>query len=126
MIFRLAAASLALALMVAMPGAAQQKHWLLGVWDGEMSGLSTRARGGSQRTLRVNAVAPNGSAGKGTYGDGSNTQNVVFSISGDSVSFSTPGYAGFDHRLTHRAGVLEGTWSNRSTGASGPVRFKKK
>lgn len=113
-------------IVVLAPAAAQQRHWLIGTWVGELSNFPAMGRGGPGRTLQVNAVAPNGAMGKGVLIINDNKINVALKIAGDMVSFITPGSSGADHKLTHRAGVLEGTWVLRTQGKSGPMRLVKK
>lgn len=109
------------------PAAAQQPHWLVGEWSGELTNVAASARYGNTRTLAVASVAPDGASAQGTWASAASKVPVSIVIAGDAVSFSSPGSSGATYRLTRAGNALSGRWE--TTGASqlgGSVSLQKK
>lgn len=109
------------------PATAQQPHWLVGEWSGELSNVAANARFGNTRTLAVASVAPGGASAQGTWTSAASKVQVSIVIAGDAVTFTSPGSGGATYKLTRAGDTLAGTWN--TTGASqlgGNVSLKKK
>lgn len=123
--------ALAIALtMLVVAGAnafAQQPHWLLGTWEGEVRGLGNNPTG-TKRAIIVRTVSPDGAAAQATWRTEAGAIGMTMAINGDVVSFTPPSTTvgqGNHYKLTRQGNVLEGTWSS-NTGRSGGVSFNKK
>jgi hypothetical protein len=120
--------TIALLLMVtiaAVAPASAQQHWLVGKWTGALTNLPSTNRFGSERTMEVKSVSPDGKA-QASWISGGGTLQITLTVLGNEVSFATPGTAGASYKLTHNAGTLSGAWTP-SGGASsgGTVNLKK-
>ncbi len=120
------AVALMLAIGFALPGSAQQPHWLTGIWEGSLGNLPTTTRFGPERTLTVASVAASGASAKGTWVGANSKANVDIAIAGDTISFTTPGSSGASYKLAHKGNALEGTWSPTGGRGGGTVTLKKK
>ncbi|MGE0151846.1 MAG: hypothetical protein AB7R90_04460 [Reyranellaceae bacterium] len=122
-VLRKAFVVLLLAAASACPAAAQE-HWLIGKWTGAMTNLPTTNRFGSERTLEVKSVSPDGKA-QASWTGGAGTQQVAVTVSGNEITFATPTSAGASYRMAHSGGTLSGTWSAAGGSASGGINLKK-
>jgi hypothetical protein len=123
-VIRAIALLLIVAIAAAAPASAQQ-HWLVGKWTGSLTNLPSTNRFGSERTLDVKSVAPDGKA-QAAWISGGGTLQITLTVSGNEVSFSTPGTAGAHYKMVHNAGTLSGTWAPAGGGSGGgTVNFKK-
>lgn len=105
--------------------AAAQQHWLVGTWKGALGNLPTTNRFGPDRTMEVKSVSPDGGKAQATWTGATGTQSISITISGNDISFSTPGSSGATYKMTHNAGSLNGSWSGASGSANGSVNLKK-
>jgi len=124
-VIRLIAVAMLLTIASAVPSFSQQPHWLVGTWKGELGGLSTSAKYGSDRTLTISAVAADGASANAVWEGPGAKQTVKLTIAGDNVNFSTPTSQGSDYKLVHKGNKLEGVWQGTGTGKSGPVSLTK-
>jgi hypothetical protein len=109
----------------ALPAASQQ-HWAIGQWQGHLGNLPSTNRFGTERTLDIKSVSADGK-GQATWTAASGTQPVTVSISGNDMAFTTGGTNGASYKLTHKAGVLDGSWTpSGGTKGGGSVSLKKK
>ena len=123
--FRAFVLMLAIVLGAAAPAAAQQ-HWLVGKWTGALTNLPSTNRFGSERTMDVRSVSPDGTKAQAVWVTGGGTLQIALNISGNEVSFTTPGTGGAHYKMTHNAGALSGTWQPAGgAGGGGTVNFKK-
>lgn len=107
--------------------AAQQPHWLVGEWSGELSNVAANSRYGNTRTLTVASVAPDGASAQGTWASAASKVPVSIIIAGDAVTFTSPGSSGAIYKLTRAGNKLTGPWN--TTGPSqlgGNVSLQKK
>ena len=123
-LIRLLAVAALLAIAIAAPSQAQQKHWLVGSWKGALGGISTNNQFGAERTLTVNAVAADGTA-TGIWESANAKQAIKITVSGDNITFVTPGSQGATYKLTHKGNSLDGSWQGSGTGKSGPITLTK-
>ena len=88
---RAAALPLMIALCIfAQPSPAQvESHWLVGRWQGNLSGYI--GKGSSARTLRVTAVSPEGTAQGMWYVTGQQPLTAYILVEGPSVKIATAG-----------------------------------
>jgi hypothetical protein len=108
-----------------LPAAAQQ-HWLVGKWTGALTNLPSTNRFGSERTMDVKSVSPDGTKAQAVWVTGGGTVQVTLNVSGNEVSFTTPGTGGAHYKMTHNAGALSGSWTPAGGGGGGgTVNFKK-
>ena len=107
----------------ASPLRAQQPHWLVGTWEGEVRGLGNNPTG-SKRTIVVNRVAADGRSAQATWNTESTSGPITILIDGDAISFN-PGGGGNDYRLVRSGNTLDGSWTS-NVGRSGGVTFGKK
>lgn len=121
--FRLAAAALLLMLGASLPASAQQPHWLVGTWEGEVRGLGNNPTG-SMRSFIISNVSADGSSAQGIWKTESTTITIPISINGEAIAFK-PGGAGNDYKLTRQGNRLEGSWI-ANNGRSGGVTLTKK
>ena len=124
---RAAALAFAVTLAAALPSLAQQPHWLIGTWEGEVRGLGQNPTG-SKRTIIIRTVSPDGTSAQGTWRTDAGVIAFSPSINGDTVSFTPPSgnsAPGNQYKLIRQGNVLEGSWLS-STGRSGGVTFTKK
>jgi|CXWL01.1.fsa_nt_gi hypothetical protein len=130
MSIRVSRRSLLVATLIAASGVlpvhAQNKHWLLGSWEGGRKNLAANTRTGSERTLVVKSVSPDGSSAKAQWVVSTTTVNVTLAIAGDVVTFTTPGAQGNSYRLVRKGDVLDGSWTTQSSGHGGAIELKKK
>lgn len=115
------------ALAAVAPAGAQQRHWLVGAWEGELRGIGQNPTG-SKRIFTVRTVSPDGTSAQGTWGTEAGPAAISIAISGSTVTFTAPNTAvapGNSYKLEHKNGVLEGSWTS-STGRSGGVTLTKK
>ena len=105
--------------------AAAQQHWLVGTWKGALGNLPTTNRFGPDRTMVVKSVSPDGGKAQATWTGATGTQSISITISGNEISFSTPGSAGANYKMTHNAGSLNGSWSAAGGSGGGTVNLKK-
>jgi len=106
--------------------AAAQQHWLVGTWKGALGNLTSTNRFGPDRTMEVKSVSPDGGKAQATWTGATGTLSISITISGNEISFTTPGSVGANYKMTHNAGALSGSWS--PTGGSsggGTVNLKK-
>jgi hypothetical protein len=123
--FRVFLVAILLAFGTALPAASQQ-HWAVGQWEGNLGNLPSTNRFGSERTLVVKSVTADGK-GQATWTGATGSQPVTVSISGDNMTFSTPGTSGASYKLTHKSGTLNGNWEpSGGAKAGGSVTLKKK
>jgi len=122
-IIRSFAAAALLLFALAAPSYAQQ-HWLVGSWKGALGGLTTTNKYGSDRTLTVNSVSADGTA-VGVWEGQAAKQAVKLTVSGEDVTFSTPGSQGATYHLTHKGNALDGNWQGASSGKGGPISLTK-
>lgn len=124
-IFRAVAFMLLVSIAAALPASAQQ-HWAVGKWVGNLGGLPSTNRFGTERTLEIKSVAANSTAqGVWTYAGGA-PQTVTVTISGNDMSFTTAGTSGATYKMTHKAGALDGSWTpSGGTRGGGAVNMKK-
>ncbi|MEO8559636.1 MAG: hypothetical protein ABI439_11280 [Rhodospirillales bacterium] len=115
-------AVVALLLIASAAPSYSQQHWLVGSWKGALSGLGNVPYG-TERTLTI--AATDGTTAKGQWIGPQLTQNVTITISGDSISFATPGSAGATYKMTHKGNALDGTWTGSGSGKSGPISLSK-
>lgn len=106
--------------------AAAQKHWLAGKWTGAMTNLPSTNRFGSERTMDVKSVSPDGTKAQAVWITGGGTLQIALTISGSEVTFSTPGSSGAHYKLTHTAGTLSGAWGPAGGGGGGGTLNLKK
>jgi hypothetical protein len=113
-------------LAAALPSSAQQPHWLVGTWEGEVRGLGNNPTG-SKRTIIIRSVSPDGTSAQGTWRTDAGVIAFSLSVNGDMVSFTPPSanIPGNQYKLVRQGNVLEGSWFS-STGRSGGVTFNKK
>jgi|CXWL01.1.fsa_nt_gi hypothetical protein len=122
---RILVVAVLLVLSNALPAASQQ-HWAVGVWQGNLGNLPATNRYGPERTLDIKSVSADGK-GQATWTSAIGTQAVTLSISGNEMTFSTTGTSGASYKLTHKAGVLDGSWTPNGGGrGGGNVNLKKK
>ncbi len=107
----------------ALPVGAQQPHWLVGTWEGEVRGLGNNPTG-SKRTIVVNRVAADGRSAQAIWNTESTTGPITILIDGNELAFK-PGGGGNDYRLVRSGDSMEGSWTS-NVGRSGGVTFKKK
>jgi hypothetical protein len=113
-------------LAASSPAGAQQPHWLLGKWTGTLTNLPATNRFGSERTMDVKSVSSDGTKAQASWGTGAGTSQINLAISGNEVTFTTPGSGGASYKLTHNAGALVGSWSPVGGASSGgSVNLKK-
>lgn len=105
------------------PAAAQQPHWLIGTWEGEVRGLGNNPTG-SKRTIVVNRVAADGRSAQATWNTESTSGPITILIDGDAISFK-PGGGGNDYRLVRSGNTIEGSWTS-NVGRSGGVTLTRK
>lgn len=105
--------------------ATAQQHWLIGTWKGALGNLPTTNRFGSDRTMEVKSVSPDGSKAQASWTGATGTQSISITISGNDISFSTPGSAGANYKMTHSAGSLNGSWAAAGGSGGGTVNLKK-
>lgn len=105
--------------------AAAQQHWLVGTWKGALGNLPTTNRFGPDRTMEVKSVSPDGGKAQATWTGATGTQSISITISGNEISFSTPGSAGANYKMTHNAGSLNGSWAAGGGSGGGTVNLKK-
>lgn len=123
--FRMLAVLLLLAIGAANPASAQQ-HWLTGNWAGTLSNLPMNNRAGPERTLEVKSVSADGTSAQGRWVNAAGSSNIAIAISGNDISFTTPGSSGANYKLKHNAGVLNGEWAPAGGGGrGGSVTLKK-
>jgi hypothetical protein len=124
-VIRLIAIAVLFAIAIAVPSQGQQPHWLVGTWKGELGNVVVTSRMGSERTLVVKRVAPDGSSARATWTGLGEGLTVNLTIAGDEVSFVTPGSLGNSYKLTHKGDMLEGSWQRSGSGKGGPASLKK-
>lgn len=124
-ILRLIAVTILLGLGSVLPAAAQQPHWLIGTWEGELKNAPASPLGNA-RILKVTSVSADGTSGQGTYGGQAGTVNVTLAIAGDAVSFTTTGNNGSTNKLTRKGNMLDGTWYHGASGRNGALVLEKK
>ncbi|MGE0659572.1 MAG: hypothetical protein AB7F36_11360 [Reyranellaceae bacterium] len=109
------------------PATAQQPHWLLGEWSGELANVSANARFGNTRTLAVTSVAPDGASAQGTWASAASKVPVAIIVAGDTVSFTSPGSGGAAYKLVRKGNKLDGTWETvGASRLSGNIALQKK
>jgi hypothetical protein len=119
-------AATALLVLVYAPVVAQQRHWLLGTWQGRVENFPAPGRAGPERTLVVKQVTSGGKAAVADLILNSKPANLVLKIEGQTVSFATPGASGIAHKLTRQGNTPNGTWTIRGNNKSGPMWLKRK
>jgi hypothetical protein len=122
-ILRIAALTLLVSIAASLPASAQE-HWAVGKWVGNLGGLPSTNRFGTERTLEIKSVANGTAQGIWNYAGGT-AQTVTAAISGNDMSFTTAGSSGAIYKLTHKSGALDGSWSPTSGKAGGSVNMKK-
>ncbi|HEY2988096.1 MAG TPA: hypothetical protein VGL11_10245 [Candidatus Binatia bacterium] len=82
-----------IALLCSQPARAQetQEHWLIGRWDGDISGYI--GRGSASRTLRVTEVAADGIAKGLWYVTGQKPYLALILVEGAEVTIATAGHS---------------------------------
>jgi hypothetical protein len=124
-VLRFLALALVIGLGSILPAAAQQPHWLLGTWEGELKN-APQSPLGNVRTMKVVSVSADGTSAQGTYGGQAGTVNITLAIAGDSVTFTTMGNQGSTNKLTRKGATLEGTWNHGASGRNGAMILSKK
>ena len=124
-VIRLLAVAVLLMVASALPSHAQPKHWLVGTWKGAISGVSSSAKYGTERTLTITAVDASGTSANGVYEGPGAKQTVKIAISGDAISFATASSQGAEYKMTHKGDKLEGIWQGKGSAASGQVTLTK-
>jgi len=120
-----AIALLLLVAITAVAPASAQQHWLVGKWTGALTNLPSTNRFGAERTMEVKSVSPDGKA-QASWVSGGGTLQITLTVSGNDVTFTTPGTAGAYYKMTHNAGALSGTWTPTGGAAGGgTVNLKK-
>lgn len=105
--------------------ASAQEHWLVGTWKGALTNLPSTNRFGADRTLEIKSVSPDGKA-QGSWVGGAGTVRVALVVSGNEVTFTTPGSSGASYKLVHNAGTMNGSWTPTGGASSGgSVTLKK-
>ena len=116
-------------ILVVMAGASgstmAQQHWLIGTWKGALNNLPTTNRFGADRTMEVKSVSADGGKAQAAWTGGTGTLQISISISGNDITFTTPGSAGATYKMTHNAGTLSGSWSPSGGSGGGAVNLKK-
>ena len=80
---------IALAGLVALPAAAQDRHWLVGTWKGEI-GNNYKGRDGTERTMTIAAVPPGGEIQGSWNAQGKpRIGNAEFKLAGDTLTVQT-------------------------------------
>lgn len=102
------------------------EHWLLGTWEGGRRNVGSNSRTGSDRILIVRSVTSDGATAKGSWVVSTGTVAVTLTITGDNVTFTTPGAQGNTYRLVRKGDLLEGDWTTQATGRVGSIELKKK
>jgi hypothetical protein len=121
---RLIAIAALLVFASALPSHSQQKHWLIGSWKGALGGLSSSNKYGSDRILTVKSVTPDGTAA-GVWEGQAGKVAVKLTVSGENVTFSTPGSQGATYQLTHKGNTLEGSWQGSGSAKGGSISLTK-
>ena len=124
-ILRVAFLAILMGLASLLPAAAQQPHWLVGTWEGELKNAPAGPLG-STRTLKIAAVSPDGTSADATYGGQAGMTNVKLAIAGDAVSFTTGGAQGGAYKMTRKGNTLDGSWSHTASGRNGGMTLNKK
>ena len=126
-VMRLVVVALLLGIGSILPAAAQQPHWLVGTWQGELRGIGSNPTG-SARTFTVRTVSPDGASAQGTWGTEGGASAVTISIKDQTITFTPPSTSvapGNNYKLELKGNTLEGSWSN-TTGRSGGVTLTRK
>jgi protein-disulfide isomerase len=126
-VLRLLALAFTLAIVGQAAALAQQPHWLIGIWQGELRGIGANPTG-SARTFTVRTVSPDGTSAQGTWGTEGGASPVTISIKDQTITFTPPTTSvapGNNYKLEHKGNTLEGSWAN-TTGRSGGVTLTKK
>lgn len=118
-------AFLAILLGSIMPAAAQQPHWLVGTWEGELKNAPAGPLG-STRILNVASVSADSTSAQATYGGQAGMTNVTLAIAGNSVTFTTGGTQGGAYKLARKGNMLDGSWSHTASGRNGGMTLNKK
>ena len=108
-----------------LPAAAQQPHWLVGTWEGELKNAPAGPLGAT-RILNVSSVSADGASAQATYGGQAGMTNVTLAIAGDSVSFTTGGNQGGAYKMTRKGNTLDGSWTHTASGRNGGMTLNKK
>jgi hypothetical protein len=124
-ILRTAFLAIILSLGSFLPAAAQQPHWLVGTWEGELKNAPAGPLG-STRTLKVASVSADGTSADATYGGQAGMTSVKLAIAGDSVSFTTGGNQGGAYKMTRKGNTLDGSWTHTGSGRNGGMTLNKK
>jgi hypothetical protein len=120
-----AIALLLLVAFAAAPASAQQ-HWLQGKWSGTLTNQPMNSRTGPERTLDVKSVSADGTSAQAEWINSASTSKITITISGNDITFTTPGSSGSNYKLKHNAGVLSGDWQPAGGGTrGGSVNLKK-
>jgi hypothetical protein len=107
----------------ALPGNAQQPHWLVGTWEGEVRGLPNNPTG-TRRNIIVKNVAPDGANAQATWNTESTSGPITILINGETIAFKA-GSGGNDYKLVRNGNVLEGSWISNA-GRSGGITLTRK
>ena len=111
-----------LASLAALPAAAQEKHWLVGTWKGEI-GNNYRGRDGTERTMTIAAV-PTGGDIQGSWNAQGRPRigNAEFKLAGDSLTVVTSAEAQVDLKRAGD-GKLRGQIRFLKTGKTHPIEM---
>lgn len=107
--------------LAALPAAAQQNPWV-GTWKGELGG--GRGKKGSERTMVIESVAPDGTI-KGAWGaDAPRIGNAEFALAGDKLTVKTGQDAQVElTRVGDRK--LRGQFRTMTTGRTLPIEMER-
>jgi len=124
-VLRLVMVAILLGIGSMLPATAQQPHWLVGTWEGELKNAPAGPLG-NVRTLKVPSVSADGTSAQASYGGQAGMVNVTLAIAGDTVTFTTPGNQGGGYKLTRKGDTLDGSWSHTASGRNGAMTLAKK